>query len=92
MSLLAHSETWRISISNWQDNDALTFDSILSKGVQKQQKLDLDASTAASSQIKAFTAKDADTEGEHWTDRGGKSKGAHFTRKGKGRCHPSAAP
>ena len=80
-----HNETWRISLSTWQDNDGLSFDEILQKGVQKQQRLDLDASTAASSQIKAFTARDADVEGEYRIDRGGKTKDAHFMRKGKGR-------
>ena len=78
-----HSETWRISMSNWQENDALTFDAILSKGVQKQQKLDLDHSTAASSQVKAFAAKD--TEADDESGRGKWTKDAHFVRKGKGR-------
>ena len=27
-----HTETWRTSLSNWQENDNLTFDDILSKG------------------------------------------------------------
>ena len=80
-----HSETWRTSLSVWQDSDTLTFDDILTKGVLKQQKLDLDASTAASSQLKAFSARQTEGEDEYWEDRSNKQKGAHFTRKGKGR-------
>ena len=80
-----HSETWRISMSNWQENDALTFDAILSKGVQKQQKLDLDHSTAASSQVKAFAAKDTEADEESGTGRGTWKRDAHMARKGKGR-------
>ena len=74
------TESWRISVANWRENDQLTFLDILQKGILKQREIHLDAATAAASQVKAFTATGDKAEGRD----GGKNENAYYAKGGKG--------
>ena len=82
-----NNEHWRVSLHIWRQDDALTFDALLAKGVQQQHSLDLQANNAAASAVKGFTAPANDANDSWCVDtKGGRGNDAYFARKGgKGR-------